>query len=51
MVLGVKAFIDRGISKTGSCSFALFTFFLFLLKVLEGFERPLGNQVVLLLLK
>jgi uncharacterized membrane protein len=50
VVLGVKALLTKVSSQTGSCSFVLFTFLLSLITILEGFERPLGRQDVLLLL-
>ena len=51
VVLGVEASLAEVTSLTGNCSFVLFTFLLSLITVLEGFERPLGKQDVLLFLQ
>jgi hypothetical protein len=51
VVLGVKALLTKVSSQTGSCSFVLFKFLLSLITILEGFERPLGRNDVLLLLQ
>jgi hypothetical protein len=51
VVLGVKAFLTKVSSQTGSYPFVLFTLLLSLIMILKGFERLLGRQDVLLLLQ